>query len=113
MARSKHTLQRGCIIFPGHPHGLIREPAPLDLPLESQSLLSYFALPEDPLEGRDLPNILTGERQDSGAVRQAVDLASKRQGLSFPESAPPLGEYFNANRFFITIQAFPARTSAS
>ncbi len=67
-------------------HDIIRSSqasAPLDLPLHSHTLLSELALPEAPEASSEL-HAISGSRTlnepELGAVRQALDLATKKTG---------------------------------
>jgi transcriptional regulator with XRE-family HTH domain len=61
----------------------LQQSEPLYLPMESQDLLPIIAIPEAPAAWSNLP-ALTGdpirEEQELGAVRQAIDLATKKTG---------------------------------
>jgi transcriptional regulator with XRE-family HTH domain len=76
---------------------VIPQPAPLDLPLQSQNTLQPIAIPEARTDWGALsvlPSDSTQERQDPGAVRQAMDATAKKTSAFVSKASASIKRVF-------------------
>jgi transcriptional regulator with XRE-family HTH domain len=75
----------------------IQQPASLDLPLQSQNLLQPIVIPEALVDWGALsvlPGDSTQERQDPGAVRQAMGVAAKKTSAFVSKASASIKRVF-------------------